>query len=39
MQVQHVRYRIRGFYRLAQMGHRFEMKTQTIEKRRKILSF
>ena len=39
MQVHHVGFRIRGFYRLAQFGHRWSMTTQDAQHRLQILQF
>ena len=39
MQVQHVGFRIRGFYRLAQVGHCGEMTTKDAQHRLTILQF
>ena len=39
MQVQHMGYRIRGFYRVASLGHLGQMTPQDAQERLKILRF
>ena len=39
MQIHHVGYRIRGFYRLTQFGHRWDMIPHEAHHRLKILHF
>ena len=39
MHVHHVGYRIKGFYRLAQFGHRWEMTPKDADHRLTILQF
>ena len=39
MHVHHVSFRIKGFYRLAQFGHRWEMTPNDAQHRLKILQF
>ncbi|WP_038471648.1 integrase core domain-containing protein [Acidithiobacillus caldus] len=39
MQVQHVGYRIRGFYRVAGLGHRWEMTPKDAQERLRIVQF
>ena len=39
MQVQHMGYRIRGFYRVASLGHLGQMTPQDAQERLKILKF
>ncbi|PZP57540.1 MAG: hypothetical protein DI596_09145, partial [Azospira oryzae] len=39
MQVHHVGYRIRGFYRVAKLGHLWEMTPKDAQERLRILRF